>query len=83
MILLELFFGVKDNYKGRAGQRDVVIKSIKNIPVYNEIRNGQSVERYYLKEDINQFIKGLANYDSKYPIDHVFNYEGKTEKNRL
>jgi hypothetical protein len=40
------------------------------------------VERYYLKEDINQFIKGLANYDSEYPIDHVFNYEGK-RKNRL
>ncbi|WP_419820404.1 hypothetical protein [Acinetobacter sp.] len=78
--LIGTIFGVKDNYKGRAGQRDVVIKSIKNIPVYNEIRNGQSVERYYLKEDINQFIKGLANYDSKYPIDHVFNYEGKTEK---
>jgi len=78
--LIGTIFGVKDNYKGRAGQRDVVIKSIKNIPVYNEIRNGQSVERYYLKEDINQFIKGLANYNSEYPIDHVFNYEGKTEK---
>ncbi|EXF55942.1 hypothetical protein J502_2949 [Acinetobacter sp. 1294596] len=78
--LIGTIFGVKDNYKGRAGQRDVVIKSIKNIPIYNEIRNGQGVERYYLKEDINQFIKGLANYDSEYPIDHVFNYEGKTEK---
>jgi len=78
--LIGTIFGVKDNYKGRAGQRDVVIKSIKNIPIYNEIRNGQGVERYYLKDDINQFIKGLANYDSEYPIDHVFNYEGKTEK---
>lgn len=78
--LIGTIFGVKDNYKGRAGQRDVVIKSIKNIPIYNEIRNGQGVERYYLKEDINQFIKGLANYDSEYPINHVFNYEGKTEK---
>ncbi|PSD35149.1 hypothetical protein C7E16_12310 [Acinetobacter radioresistens] len=78
--LIGTIFGVKDNYKGRAGQRDVVIKSIKNIPIYNEIRNGQGVERYYLKEDINQFMKGLANYDSEYPIDHVFNYEGKTEK---
>lgn len=78
--LIGTIFGVKDNYKGRAGQRDVVIKSIKNIPIYNEIRNGQGIERYYLKEDINQFIKGLANYDSEYPIDHVFNYEGKKEK---
>jgi len=78
--LIGTIFGVKDNYKGRAGQRDVVIKSIKNIPIYNEIRNGQGVERYYLKEDINQFIKELTNYDSEYPIDHVFNYEGKTEK---
>lgn len=78
--LIGTIFGVKDNYKGRAGQRDVVIKSIKNVPIYNEIRSGQSIERYYLKKDINQFIKGLANYNSEYPIDHVFNYEGKTEK---
>lgn len=78
--LIGTIFGVKDNYKGRAGQRDVVIKSIKNVPIYKEIKNGQGVERYYLKEDINKFIKGLANYDSDYPLDHVFNYEGKTEK---
>lgn len=77
--LIGTIFGVKDNYKGRAGQRDVVIKSIKNVPIYNEIRSGQSIERYYLKKDINQFIKGLANYDSEFPIDHIFNYEGKTE----
>lgn len=78
--LIGTIFGVKDNYKGRAGQRDVVIKSIKNVPIYNEIRSGQSIERYYLKKEINQFIKGLANYDSEYPLDHVFNYEGQKEK---
>lgn len=73
-------FGVKDTYRGRAGQREVIIKTLKNVPVFKEIKSGQRVERYYLKHDINNFIKGLANYDSEYPIDHVFNYEGKTEK---
>lgn len=33
-----------------------------------------------MKNEINEFVKSLTNYDSEYPIDHVFNYEGKTEK---
>ncbi|QPF39131.1 hypothetical protein H0S58_06560 [Acinetobacter sp. TTH0-4] len=78
--LIGTIFGVKDTYRGRAGQREVVIKTLKNVPVFKEIKSGQRVERYYLKHDINNFIKGLANYDSEYPIDHVFNYEGKMEK---
>lgn len=78
--LIGTIFGVKDTYRGRAGQREVIIKTLKNVPIFKEIKSGQRVERYYLKHDINNFIKGLANYDSEYPIDHVFNYEGKTEK---
>ena len=78
--LIGTIFGVKDTYRGRAGQREVVIKTLKDVPVFKEIKSGQRVERYYLKHDINNFIKGLVNYDSEYPIDHVFNYEGKTEK---
>ena len=78
--LIGTIFRVKDTYRGRAGQREVVIKTLKDVPVFKEIKSGQRVERYYLKHDINNFIKGLVNYDSEYPIDHVFNYEGKTEK---
>lgn len=78
--LIDTVFGVKNNYKGRAGQRDVVIKSIKNIPIYKEIKNGKGIKRYYLKEDINKFIKGLTTYDTENPLDHIFNYEGKTEQ---
>lgn len=78
--LIGKVFGVKDTYRGRAGQREVVIKTLKNIPIFKENKSGKRVEKYYLKHDINAFIKGLANYDSEYPIDHVFNYEGKVEK---
>ena len=78
--LIGSFFGVKDTYRGRAGQREVVIKTLKNVPVFKEIKDGVKVKKYYLKKDLNDFIKSLANYDSEYPIDHVFNYEGKTEK---
>ncbi|WP_151980616.1 hypothetical protein [Acinetobacter guerrae] len=78
--LINTVFGVKDTYRGRAGQREVVIKTLKNLFIFKEIKSKQGVEKYYLKHDINTFIKGLANYDSEYPIDHVFNYEGKTEK---
>lgn len=78
--LIGTVFGVKDTYRGRAGQREVVIKTLKNVSIFKEIKSNQCIEKYYLKHDINTFIKGLANYDSEYPIDHVFNYEGKTEK---
>lgn len=78
--LIGTIFGVKDTYRGRAGQREVVIKTLKNVSIFKEIGSNQGIERYYLKHDVNTFIKGLANYDSEYPIDHVFNYEGKTEK---
>ena len=78
--LIGTVFGVKDTYRGRAGQREVVIKTLKNVSIFKEIKSNKSIEKYYLKHDINTFIKGLANYDSEYPIDHVFNYEGRTEK---
>lgn len=72
-------FGVKDTYRGRSGQREVVIKTLKNIPVFKEFHHGTE-RRKYLKNHINTLIKGLANYGSEFPIDFVFNYEGKTEK---
>ncbi|HCO05246.1 MAG TPA: hypothetical protein DIT17_04650 [Enterococcus faecalis] len=78
--LIDTVFGVKDTYRGRAGQREVVIKTLKNTPIFKEFKNGAEKRRYYLKDDIDTFIKGQANYDSEFPIDHVFNYEGKIEK---
>lgn len=77
--LINTVFRVKNTYRGRAGQREVVIKTLKDIPIFKEFKNGTQKRKYYLKDDINTFIEGLT-YDSKYPIDHVFNYEGKTEK---
>ncbi len=78
--LIDTVFGVKDTYRGRAGQREVVIKTLKNTPIFKEFKNGAEKRRYYLKDDIDTFIKGQANYNSEFPIDHVFNYEGKIEK---
>ncbi len=77
--LINTVFRVKNTYRGRAGQREVVIKTVKDIPIFKEFKNSTQKRKYYLKDDINTFIEGLT-YDSKYPIDHVFNYEGKTEK---
>lgn len=78
--LIDTVFGVKDTYRGHAGQREVVIKTLKRIPMWKEYKNGRDVKKYYLKNEINEFVKSLVSYDSEYPIDHVFNYEGKTEK---
>lgn len=77
--LIGTVFGVKNTYRGRSGQREVVFKTLKNIPVYKEVHHGTERKKY-LKDHINTFIKGLANYDSEFPIDSVFNYEGKIEK---
>lgn len=78
--LIGTIFGTKDTYRGRAGQREVIIKTLKNTPMYKEEKKGRDVKKYYLKNEINEFVKSLTNYDSEYPIDHVFNYEGKIEK---
>lgn len=78
--LIDTVFGVKDTYRGHAGKREVIIKTLKNIPMWKEYKQGRDVKKYYLKSEINEFVKSLASYDSEYPIDHVFNYEGKIEK---
>ncbi|MDC4554049.1 hypothetical protein OHV56_05995 [Acinetobacter baumannii] len=78
--LIGTVFGVKDKTRGRAGQRDVVTKTLKNVPIYKEIKEKRGIKKYYLKKDINLFIKSLNNYDSEFPLHHIFNYEGKIEK---
>lgn len=77
--LINTCFGVKDNNRGHAGRRDVVIKSLSKLPLYREIKNGQRTSKYYLKSDINKLIGSLANYNSTSPINYQFNYEGKVE----
>lgn len=54
----------------------------KHIPIFkqNKLEKYNRIDKFYLKKDINIFIKNLANYDSEFPIEHVFNYEGKVEK---
>ncbi|HJP47076.1 hypothetical protein [Acinetobacter venetianus] len=78
--LIDTVFGVKDTYRGHAGKREVIIKTLKSIPMWKEYKHGREVKKYYLKHEMNEFVKSLASYDSEYPIDHVFNYEGKMEK---
>lgn len=77
--LIDTVFAVKDNYRGHAGRREVVIKTLSKVPIYKEITIGSKVKKYYLKNDLDTFIRSFANYDSDQPLNHIFNYEGKTE----
>lgn len=78
--LIGTVFGTNDNNRSRAAQRTAIGYTLKNVPIYKSFRIGAEVKKYYLKEDINSFVKPLTNSYSEFPIDHVFNYEGKTEK---
>lgn len=77
--LIDTVFAVKNNYRGHAGRREVVIKTLSKVPIYKEITIGSKVKKYYLKNDLDTFIRSFANYDSDQPLNHIFNYEGKTE----
>ncbi|WP_407643262.1 hypothetical protein [Acinetobacter suaedae] len=77
--LIDTVFAVKDNYRGHAGRREVVIKTLSKVPIYKEITIGSKVKKYYLKNDLDNFIRSFTNYDSDQPLNHVFSYEGKTE----
>lgn len=77
--MIDTVFAVKDNYRGHAGRREVVIKTLSKVPIYKQITIGSKVKKYYLKRDLDTFIRSFANYDSDQPLNHIFNYEGKTE----
>ncbi|MGK7733324.1 hypothetical protein [Acinetobacter baumannii] len=77
--LIDTVFAVKNNYRGHAGRREVVIKTLNKVPIYKEITIGSKVKKYYLKNDLDTFIRSFANYDSDQPLNHIFNYEGKNE----
>lgn len=74
--LIGTVFSLPNKRKKRAGQRDIIINTLKNIPIYQK----KFSQRHYLKKDLNSYLKSVAGYHGEFPIDHVFNYEGKTEK---
>lgn len=81
--LIDTVFRMRNisEYKHRTTYRTILLSSIKNIPILKENKNGKKVETYYLKKDINDYIKSLTpNYSSDLPFVHVFKYEGKIEK---
>ncbi|MDH1068766.1 hypothetical protein N5B96_04570 [Acinetobacter johnsonii] len=78
--LLDTCFGVNNSLIEHSQRRKTVIAALKNVKPYLVTTIGSRVNKFYLKNDINSFIKKLTNYDSKNPIDFTFNYEGKLEK---
>lgn len=84
--LIGTVFRLKDKslYSGHSGQgaqRVIILNALKKIPIFREIKKGVTVDTYYLKKDINNFIKSLTpNYSSEFPLFHIFNYEGKLER---
>lgn len=74
--LLGTVFEVK-NKGGLRFQRNTIHKALSNLVKPRKIEKISSkIKRYYLKSDINLFIK---NKYKGYSIDYKFNYEGKIE----
>ena len=67
--LMNLLFHLKESKLGRAGQRDMALKSFKSGGVVpdKELPSGKSILRYYSKKTINEFIKSLSDYDKLTP----------------
>jgi len=80
--LIDTCFGVPEKTRGNPEKRTLIIKTLakSNVPIYKADKFKQRINRYYLKKDINNFIKSLNTYTEKNPIDHVFNYEGSLIK---
>lgn len=76
--LIDTCFYVKNNISPKK-RRNTVANTLRNVPLFELPGKNISEGKYYLKKDINNFIKSLTNYDSDYPINHVFNYQGKIE----
>lgn len=81
-IELDDFVGSIFNIAIHKKTRNYITTAAKNIPIFKKvyIKKNNKTDKYYLKKDINEFIKNIANYNSEFPIDHIFNYEGKVEK---
>lgn len=80
--LIDTCLSTKANGKGPNSKRIIIANtlSLKKVPIFKRVKKKTKVFNYYLKSDINNFIKKFANYNSDYPIDCIFNYEGKVEK---
>jgi len=80
--LIDILFYLKESKLGRAGKRDMALKSFKSAGVVpdKELPNGSGFYKYYSKNTINEFIKSISNYDKSNPIDYIFNYNGKQER---
>lgn len=84
--LIGTIFRMRDqsSYNSESGQRGGLrasaLSSLKKVPIYKKKKNGQKIETFFLKEDINDYIVSLTpNYRSEHPLVHSFNYEGKIE----
>lgn len=81
--LINTIFKVRkiSDYKYRINYRAIILPSVKKIPVLKEIKIGKKVNTYYLKKDINDYIKSLTpNFTSSSPFVHVLNENGLNEE---
>lgn len=68
-------------YKSQTEYSGILVRSLKNVPIVKQVRTGHYIKKYYLKKDIDQYIRSLTpNFSSDFPLVHVFNYEGNLEK---
>ena len=71
----------KNEYKGITNYRNILQPSLKHVPLSKQVNVGQRVKKFYLKKDIDNYIRSLTpNLTSDFPFVQVFNYEGKLEK---
>lgn len=58
----------------------IVIFNFNKVFILRFEKNGVNNKRYYLKKDIDVYLKLLIKLNLENLIDYVFNYEGKIEK---
>lgn len=76
---LEHLLSFKDENLSRSAKRRCIYDAFKNAEIQpvHELKYGSGKLKYYNKEDINNFIKSLADYDKNDLLIQKFNYEGK------
>lgn len=81
--LVDTVFRIRpiNDYTYDISHTQILLSTLKKVPVFNKIKDGKKIKYYYLKKDINDFIRSITpNYTSKNPLVHIFNYEGNVEK---
>lgn len=77
--LINTIFNIREisEYKYRISYRAIILPSVKKIPVFKEVKIGKNINTYYLKKDINDYIKSLTpNFKSEKPFVHILNGNG-------